>query len=51
MDTAEIIIRVPKRWKEELERMAKEADYQSLNAMLLECLEMDFCLPHESDDH
>ena len=47
METAEITIRVPKSWKLALTSLSESADYPSLNAMMLEMLDMEFELPRE----
>lgn len=47
METTEITIKVPRSWAIKLASLANEGDYPSLNAMLLEALDMEFYLPRE----
>lgn len=47
METEVITLRVPKSWKLALAAQAESADYPSLNAMMLEALDMEFDLPVE----
>jgi len=47
METEEFTIRVPKSWGLALTSLAESADYPSLNAMMLETLDIEFDLPKE----
>lgn len=47
MESEELTIRVPKGWKLALTALAESADYPSLNAMMLEALDLEFDLPRE----
>jgi hypothetical protein len=42
------IIIIPKSWREDASVLAKSADFPSLNAMLLDALDMMFDLPKQS---
>lgn len=48
MGKAEITLREPRSWHLALASLAESADYPSLNAILLEALDMVFDLPKKT---